>query len=203
MARAASRCALACGLVAAVIAAGLQAQPAVYRYVGPDGRIVYSDRPPPDTARNVETKRLGPNVIEVDAATLATRTASENFPITLYTFACGEICQTAEATLKGRGVPFSVVNVEDPKGAERLKALTGEMTAPVLQVGDKLMARGFNETRWQALLDEAGYPRSATPRPAAPARPAAAPSRADPSGAPASAPSAPALPNVGGGYPKD
>ena len=112
MARAAKRYALACGLVAAMMVAGPLAQPAVYRYVGPDGRTVYSDRPPPDTARNVETKRLGTNVVEIDAVTLATRIASENFPVTLYTFACGEICQTAEATLKDRGVPFNVVNVE-------------------------------------------------------------------------------------------
>lgn len=203
MARAAKRYALACGLVAAMIVAGPLAQPAVYRYVGPDGRTVYSDRPPPDTARNVETKRLGTNVIEIDAVTLATRLASENFPVTLYTFACGEICQTAEATLKDRGVPFNVVNVEDPKGAERLKALTGEMTAPVLQVGDKLIAKGFNETRWQALLDEAGYPKTAAPRPAAPARPTSVPPRADKSSGSSGEPPTPAAPTVGGGYPKD
>jgi glutaredoxin len=68
------------------------------------------------------------------------------------------VCQNAEALLNRRGVPFTTVNVEDVKGAEQLKKLTGEQQAPVLQLGDKLVAKGFNESRWQAMLDEAGYP---------------------------------------------
>mgnify|MGYP003694137603 CR=1 FL=1 len=31
-------------------------------------------------------------------------------------------------------------------------------------VGDKLVAKGFNEARWTAMLDEAGYPKSAPRR---------------------------------------
>ena len=92
--------------------------------------------------------------------------------MTLYTFACGEVCQNAEALLNRRGVPFTTVNVEDPKGAEQLKTLTGEHQAPVLQVGDKLIVKGFNEARWQAMLDEAGYPKTPAPtRRAQPLRP--------------------------------
>ena len=41
------------------------------------------------------------------------------------------------------------------------------MKAPVLQVGDKLIVKGFNEARWQAMLDEAGYPKTPAPRAAA------------------------------------
>ncbi len=95
---------------------------------------------------------------------LATQQATERFPVTLYTFACGDVCQSAEALLNRRGVPFTSVNVEDPADAARLQALTGEMTAPVLQVGDKLVAKGYNEARWTAMLDEAGYPKAPPPR---------------------------------------
>ena len=35
----------------------------------------------------------------------------------------------------------------------------------MLQVGDKLIVKGFSEAQWQALLDDAGYPK--TPRAAA------------------------------------
>ena len=35
--------------------------------------------------------------------------------MTLYTFACGEVCDNAEALLNRRGVPFTSVNVEDPR----------------------------------------------------------------------------------------
>ena len=124
---------------------------------------------------------------------LATQQAAERFPVTLYTFACGEICQSAEGLLNKRGVPFTAVNVEEPANAERLKALTGEMTAPVLVVGDKLVAKGYNESRWTAMLDEAGYPKAQAPRRQVPgARPPEPPRAETQSTAP---------PPKGGGYP--
>lgn len=186
---------LGCALVALSLAAAGHAQQQVYRYTDADGRVVYSDRPPGGTAKDVQPKRLGPNFIENDSMSLAARNAAASYPVTLYTFACGEICQSAEALLNRRGVPFSQVNVEDVQGAEKLKALTGEMTAPVLQVGDKLVAKGYNETRWHALLDEAGYPKTAAPRRTAPGK---AP---EPPPAPVKQAQPVPVPPPGGGYP--
>ncbi len=197
--RAPAALAMVCALVAAGLAAGVLAQgQQVYRYTDAEGRVVYSDRPPPGSARDVQPKRLGANFIENDALPLAARNASDNYPVTLYTFACGEICQMAEALLNRRGIPFTPVNVEEVTGAERLKALTGDMTAPVLQVGDKLVARGYNEARWHALLDEAGYPKSVPPkqRPL-PSKPEARPSL------PPAAPAPAAAPVPGAGYPRN
>jgi glutaredoxin len=168
MARASHRTALLCGALAGLFAAGLAAQGTqVYRYTDKDGRIIYSDKPPPAEATNVQSKRLGANYIENNELPIAAQQAQERFPVTLYTFACGEVCQNAEALLNRRGVPFTMVNVEDAKGAEQLKALTGELNAPVLLVGDKLLAKGYNEARWQTLLDDAGYPKTPAPRRAA------------------------------------
>lgn len=197
MARGFAPTALACAIALAAVASGASAQDRqVYRYVDPEGRIIYSDRAPPPNARDVQAKRLGANFIENSQLPLASQQAMERFPVTLYTFQCGEVCQSAEALLNRRGVPFSTVNVEDPKGAEQLKNLTGEMNAPVLQVGDKLVAKGFNEAKWQAMLDEAGYPK-------APAqRRAAAPGRApEPSTTAKSEESVSAAP--ASGYPKN
>jgi hypothetical protein len=157
-----------CGALA-VVAACLAAAPAsgqdrqVFRYTDPDGRVIYSDRAPPGNAKGVQQKRLGGNFIETSEPSYATRAASQNFPVTLYTFACGESCEAGEALLNARGVPFAKVNIEDPQGAQKLKDLTGELTGPVLQVGDKMVAKGFGETRWQSMLDDAGYPK-AVPR---------------------------------------
>ena len=67
----------------------------------------------------------------------------------------------------------------------------------MLQLGDKLVAKGFNESRWQAMLDEAGYPKSAPRRTTTPK---GAPEPAPPP--PASAPPE-AVPVPGGGYPKN
>ncbi|HET9337615.1 MAG TPA: glutaredoxin family protein [Casimicrobiaceae bacterium] len=182
------------GSLALVVATATLAQGnQVYRYEDANGRVYYSDRPPPADAKKAQAKRVGANFVETDAAPLATQQAVERFPVTLYTFSCGEVCQTAEGLLNKRGVPFTTVNVEEPANAARLQALTGEMTAPVLQVGDKLVAKGYNEARWTAMLDEAGYPKAPPPRRTVPgARPPEPPRAETQSAAPAP---------KGGGYP--
>jgi len=195
------RIALQCGVAVAVFAAIAAAQQQVYRYVDKDGRVIYSDRAPPPDSKEVQAKRLSPNFIENNDVPIATVQAAQRYPVTLYTFACGEVCQSAETLLNRRGVPYTTVNVEDQKGAEQLMKLTGGQQAPVLQVGDKLIAKGFNEARWTAMLDDAGYPKS-PPRRVATKAAEAAP-------APQTAPTAPATPDgsqsvavPGSGYPK-
>jgi glutaredoxin len=196
MARISKRSAFLFGVAAAVIAAGATAQAQqVFRYVDKDGRVVYSDRSPPTDSKEVQAKRLSPNYIENNDVPLALAQATERFPVTLYTFACGVVCQNAEGLLNRRGVPFTTVNVEDAKGAEQLQKLTGAQQAPVMQLGEKLVAKGFNEARWTAMLDEAGYPKSIARRAAA--KP---PTETAPPAPPSTATQAVATP--GGGYPK-
>jgi len=151
--------ALAFGAIAlAALPASAQS---VYRYVDPTGRVVYSDRPPPPDVKNVQTKRLGANYVETSEPSITAQQAADRFPATLFTFECGEICQNAEGLLNRRGVPFTIVDVQkDEQGLIRLKALTGEESAPVLTLGDKFVVKGFSEPRWQAALDEAGYPKT-------------------------------------------
>ena len=158
--RAASALALL-GLVAAAVA-GAQTQQ-VYRYVDPDGRVVYSDKPPPANARNAQAKRIGKNTIETSDLSYSSVVAQERFPVTLYTFACGTICDSASALLNKRGVPHTVVEVTQEEGADKLKRLTGGLDAPALQVGDQYLT-GFNEGRWQTMLTDAGYPKTPAPR---------------------------------------
>jgi glutaredoxin len=131
----------------------------VYRYTDSDGRIVYSDRAPPGSARNVQPKRLGANYIETSQMPLAAQQAVERFPVTLYTYDCGDVCQNAEALLNRRGVPFSTVDVTQGENGAKLQALTGEQRVPVLQVGDQVV-KGYLEPKWQAALDTAGYPKT-------------------------------------------
>jgi glutaredoxin len=201
MARKCRRVALLFGIAAAVIAAGAAAQTQqVFRYVDKDGKVVYSDRAPPADSKDVQAKRLSPNYIENNDLPLALTQAMERFPVTLYTFACGVVCQNAEALLNRRGVPFTTVNVEDAKGAEQLQKLTGAQQAPVLQIGDKLIAKGFNEARWLTMLDEAGYPKTAPRRVAAKAPTETAPAATPGAAQPAAATQAVVIP--GGGYPK-
>ncbi len=172
-------CAVAHALVlGALAAASLQvaAQQSVYRYVDATGRVVYSDRPPPSDVKTVQTKRLGANYIETSEPNLTSQMAAERFPATLYSFECGEVCQNAEGLLNRRGVPFTMVDVQkDEQGLIRLKTITGEENAPVLTLGEKIVVKGYSEGRWQAALDEAGYPKAPAPRRAPQAGPRAEP----------------------------
>ena len=141
------------------LAASATAQTQVYRYTDADGRIVYSDRPPPSNAKNVQPKRLGANYIETSQLPLATQQAIDRNPVTLYTYDCGDVCQQAEALLNRRGVPYTTVDVTQPDNAAKLQSISGEQRVPVLQVGEKV-EKGFLDSRWQAALDAAGYPKA-------------------------------------------
>ena len=187
--------------LAALFASGAAAQ-SLYRYIDANGRVVYSDQPPPPSAKDVQARKLPENVIETDPTPLAARQAAERFPVTLYTFDC-DICREAQALLAKRGIPFETVVVTEEKGAARLKALTGKQSAPVLQVGDKQVLQGYNEERWQAVLDDAGYPRTPPPQRAQTARasPAVEPAP-KPDAATAAAPKDEPAPEPGQGYPK-
>ncbi|HEV3241187.1 MAG TPA: glutaredoxin family protein [Casimicrobiaceae bacterium] len=160
-------------LVAATAATAQMQQ--VYRYVDAEGRVVYSDKPPPPDAREAQAKRIGQNTIETSALSFSAAMAQERFPVTLYNFSCGVVCDTAAALLNKRGVPHTIVDVSTGDGPDKLKRLTGGLDAPALQVGDQYVT-GFSESRWQALLTDAGYPKTPAPRTAPVGRaPAAAP----------------------------
>ncbi|HSC23902.1 MAG TPA: glutaredoxin family protein [Casimicrobiaceae bacterium] len=164
---------VALSLVAIAALAADAAAQTLYRYVDANGRVVYSDQPPPPSVKDAQTRQLPENVIETDPRPLQARQAADHFPVTLYTFDC-DVCREAQALLVKRGIPFQTVIVTEEAGAAKLKAVTGKQSAPVLTIGDKEIMQGYNEQRWQAMLDEAGYPRSMPTLPHVPARVGAA-----------------------------
>src|SRR5437763_948452 len=153
---------LALALLGIAALASAQTQQ-VYRYVDTEGRVVYSDKPPPADARDAQAKRIGRNTIETSTLSYAAVQAQERFPVTLYTFGCGLVCDSAAGLLNKRGIPHTVVDVGQNDGAEKLKRLTGGLDAPAMQVGDQYTT-GYNESRWQNMLSDAGYPQTPAPR---------------------------------------
>jgi len=145
-------------VLVATAAASVSAQQ-MYRYVDADGRVVYTDRPPPPNARQVEQKNLRGNVIETGDTPLATREAQQRNPVTLFVFDCGELCDRAKGLLNRRGVPHELLDTTNADNAERLKKASGGLEVPVLQVGSRIL-KGLDESQWQAALDQAGYPRT-------------------------------------------
>jgi len=151
-------------------AAGPLSAGELYRWVDQDGRVHYTDQPPPPQARSAQRKRLGDRPGE-GPVPFALQQATKNFPVTLYVAeGCGEGCKAAAAYLNRRGVPFAQKDARQEDNAAALMALTsGKLEVPVATVGSNVL-RGYEENAWKTTLDAAGYPSSAV----GPARPAAA-----------------------------
>jgi glutaredoxin len=130
-----------------------------YRWVGKDGKIHYSDEPPPPEAKQVEQKRLDASVVAGDKYPYDTRRAMANFPVTLFVTAkCGDACDSARSYLKARGVPYTEKSVVTQDDAAALKKATQSDTVPALLVGS-MVSKGYQEAAWDDLMDTAGYPR--------------------------------------------
>ena len=145
------------GFAAALLAGALAAQP-IYRMVGADGRVTYSDKPPAVAGQN-KVSEAG-RAAEADASAplpVSLRAAVRQYPVTLYTTANCTPCATGRARLIQRGIPFAEKTVSSPEDAEALQRLSGENTLPLLAIGAQQI-KGWSETQWQLFLDAAGYP---------------------------------------------
>ncbi len=167
----------ALGLVALLLAAAASAQ--LYRWVDKDGKVHYTDTPPPSSAGKSAQLRAGGNVVDTSALPYATQQAAKNYPVTIYTAEnCKEPCADGRKLLQSRGVPFREVAITDEKSREELKKVSGGEEVPIMTAG-KLVTKGFGADTWHAALDTAGYPRSGPPL-AAQAQPGAPAAKAQP-----------------------
>lgn len=173
----------------------------LYRIVGPDGRVTFSDQPPPPSANVKVTTGRGGSFSESAgnvALPFELRSVVQRFPVTIYTSKdCGP-CESGRNLLRNRGVPFTERTVETTEDATSLKRLSGDSTLPFATIGGQQL-KGFSDLEWSQFLDAAGYPKTSqlppnyrNPAPSplvARAAPAAAPAAAEASvPAPASTP---------------
>lgn len=144
----------------ALLIACAHAQP-LYRWVDKNGRVTYSQSPPPaGAAKSVQPKNLGSSVVETSTLPYAAQVAVKNFPVTLYASPdCGAPCDEGRASLQKRGIPFKEVSVTDQKGLDLLKSLSGKSQVPVIQIGSRTLS-GYEAATWKNSLDEVGYPSS-------------------------------------------
>ena len=191
---------LLASLLLALACAGVQAQ-GVYRIVGPDGKVTFSDRPPPDA--NAQPTRPGAAPAPPagnDALPYELRQLNSRFPVTLYTGADCSPCTVARAYLGSRGIPYTERTVATNDDIAALQRLSGADSVPFATIGGQHLS-GFSQAEWAQYLDAAGYPKqsqlppnyrrpAAAPLVAVPAQPAA-PAADKASAAPARRPSAP------------
>jgi glutaredoxin len=137
-----------------------EASAQAYRWVDQDGKVHYTQTPPPPEARSVQRKNFRGGGVDVSSLPYATQVAAKNFPVALYTEPnCGIPCDRARALLVRRGVPFKEVSAVTQKDIDELTRLSGKNQVPLLAVGSQMQS-GFREDLYDGLLDSAAYPAS-------------------------------------------
>ncbi|MDB5825499.1 MAG: hypothetical protein JWR21_4203 [Herminiimonas sp.] len=177
--------------------ATVDAHAELYKWVGEDGKVTYSDMPPPRSARKVEKKTIEISSGDATDLPFELADAKKKNPVTLYTSANCVPCEDGRALLSARGIPFSEKTVTSTQDVARLKQLSGDAQLPVLVVGGQ-QRLGYDAEGWNTALTSAGYPANSmlpkawsnpAPQAAAPVapRPAASARVSEPTPAPASA----------------
>jgi glutaredoxin len=134
----------------------------LYRWVDKDGRVHYTQVPPPrGAAKNVQPRNLGSgSPVESSEPSYVLQQAMKNYPVMFYTAPnCKEGCPETRQLLDRRGVPYREINVADQRTSDALKTATGDNNVPALVVGSRIQV-GYVPQAMQNLLDAAGYPRT-------------------------------------------
>lgn len=134
-----------------------QAQP-VYRIVGPDGKVTFSDKPPvTGTATTAKPSAAAGN--GGGALPFELRQVAGKFPVTLFTNPKCAPCDTARSFLTTRGVPFAEKTVISNEDIGSFQRLFGDSTLPAATLGAQQL-KGFSESEWASFLDAANYPKT-------------------------------------------
>jgi glutaredoxin len=140
------------------LAAVGQAQ-TVYRIVGADGRVTFSDKPPvtAEKGKVAATTLAGSSGASVAGLPFELRQVVGKYPVTLYTAKECSPCNSARTLLSSRGIPFAERTVSTSEDFDALKRLVGDNSVPVLSIGAQRL-KGFSDVEWTQYLDAAGYP---------------------------------------------
>lgn len=135
------------------------AQAELYKSIGPNGQVTYSDTPPASGAV-INKKSLATNSGgEAGELPYELAQAKKNSPVTLYTSSKCIPCDDGRKLLNSRGVPFSEKTVTSNNDIARLKEVSGEGQLPLLMIG-RSKESGFEAGAWNAALSAAGYPQN-------------------------------------------
>jgi glutaredoxin len=147
------------GLAAMTLLAAPVSAQQVFRIVGPDGRVTFSDKPPVDA--NVKLAPVVPLAAgggdNSAALPFELRQVANKYPVTLYTANNCAPCGAGRAFLTSRGIPFSEKTVVTAEDSEALQRLQGDTTVPLLTVGGQQI-KGYSDSEWGQFLAAAGYP---------------------------------------------
>jgi hypothetical protein len=147
-----------CSIAALALSASLSAH-ALYKVVGPDGRVTYTDRPPAANQGRVSGLTASGAPAPDVSLPPELRQITSRWPVTLYTAPECSPCDEGRRLLRARGVPHTEKTVMGNEDREAWSRIVGGPEAPGLTIGAQAL-RGLQSDRWHEYLDAAGYPRN-------------------------------------------
>ncbi|QLI82398.1 DUF4124 domain-containing protein [Chitinibacter fontanus] len=148
-------------LLLAMVYAATATAGKVYQWRDADGRVYYSDQPPPQVV--AKERQIRPNTIgnASQAQSKASKVAAEDEIVLWVSANCEPACSQALAILDQRNVRYEVKNA-DPSNEKSMLGFfnaAGTMQArpPILIIGKNVL-KEWNSPVWQAELSKAGYP---------------------------------------------
>ena len=136
----------------------------MYRIVGPDGKVTYSDTPPAAAANAKVTAGRGGRVPGDNSDANASlpvelRSVANKYPVTLYTSQDCVPCASGRSMLQARGIPFTEKTVSSQQDVEAFQRLSSDNSLPMITIGSQQL-KGYSDQEWSQYLDAAGYPKT-------------------------------------------
>lgn len=146
---------------AVLMMAGPAQSQTVYRVVGADGKVTFSDQPPVATSGKASAVGIGAGPSDAAGAGLpyALRQVASNYPVTLYTTNNCAPCGSGRAMLRSRGIPFSEKTINTNEDAAALQRISSDSSLPFLTIGSQQI-KGYSDSEWNQFLNAAGYPKA-------------------------------------------
>ena len=153
--------AAACALATALLLPTAHGQ-GVYRIVGPDGKVTFSDQPPPNAQNTAKVGGVGTGSDTTRAnLPFELQQLVAKYPVTLYSSqGCGP-CDSGRSVLAARGIPYIEKTVNTNEDIAAFGRISAENALPLLVIGGQ-QVKGFSATEWGQYLDAAGYPKTST-----------------------------------------
>jgi len=133
----------------------------VYRIVGPDGKVTFSDLPPPDAKGAAKVTSAGMATETRPPLPFELQQLVAKYPVTLYTAQGCHPCDSGRQLLATRGIPYTEKTVNTPEDVTAFLRINTENTLPLLLIGGQRV-KGFSASEWGSYLDAAGYPQTSS-----------------------------------------
>lgn len=138
---------------------------AQFKHVDANGKVTYSDRPPPPEVKSGQTIKLSSRGNDANRSAnpelpFSLKQPATKYPVVLYTSPDCDHCNTARAHLTARGVPYSEKVIRNNADVAAFKGLGfSEVSFPAITIGSQRQ-NGFEAGALNTLLDAAGYPKN-------------------------------------------